>query len=124
MTGPTGWDRGSWVAAFLVLVAGVAQIVLGAGQVMLASRPPTGVFIATWWASWNGGCVAVIAGTLLASPVTVSFGSALLAVGLAMSTLAARGPTRWPLARLLYRAVLIVLLVSVPIGVALAWTRH
>ena len=31
VTGPMQWGHGSWVAAFLVLVAGAAQIGIGAG---------------------------------------------------------------------------------------------
>jgi hypothetical protein len=124
VTGPTGWDHGSWVAAFLVLVAGVTQIGLGAGQALLASKPTSIVFTATWCSLWNGGCLLVIVGTLLASPVVVSCGGGLMAVGLVMSTHAARGPSRWPVVGLVYRAILVVVAVSVPIGVALAWTRH
>jgi hypothetical protein len=100
------------------------QIGLGAGQALLGSTPPTVGFTATWWVSWNGGCAAVIVGTLLASPVTVSLGSGMLAAALVMSARVARGPSRWPLARVLYLAILIVLVVSIPIGVALAWARH
>ena len=41
VTGPTDWDHGSWVAAFLVLVAGVAQLGVGAGQAQLVPVAPT-----------------------------------------------------------------------------------
>lgn len=36
VTGPTNWDRGAWVANFLVLVAGVAQIGIDASQAHLS----------------------------------------------------------------------------------------
>ena len=39
VTGPTDWKRGSWVAAFLVLVVGVGQIGIASGQALLACGP-------------------------------------------------------------------------------------
>ena len=36
-TGPTGFEDGSWVAAYLVLVGGVAQIALGVGQQLVGA---------------------------------------------------------------------------------------
>ena len=79
VTGPTEWSDGSWVAAFLVLVAGVAQLGIGAGQAYLAVTTPTVAFVAAQAAMWNVGCATVIAGTLLSSPATVAAGSAPLA---------------------------------------------
>ena len=59
-TGPTGFERGSWLAAYLVLVGGVAQVVLGAGQSWLAEDvPPHGSTRTEAWA-WNVGVVAVV----------------------------------------------------------------
>lgn len=125
VTGPTEWAHGSWVAAFLVLVAGAAQIGIGAGQAHLAAATPSLTFTALECVLWNAGCVTVVAGTLLASPVTVSAGSTLLVATLAMSAVAVRPSRRERSALLLlYRAMLAVLLVSIPIGIALAWSRH
>lgn len=124
VTGPTAWDHGSWVAAFLVLVAGVSQIGVAAGQAQLAPGSATAAFVAVECVLWNTGCMTVVAGTLLSSPVTVSIGSTLLVAALGMSTLAARGSGRQPrLLVWLYRMLLMVLLGSIPIGIALAWTR-
>lgn len=125
VTGPTEWTHGSWVAAFLVLVAGAAQIGIGASQAHLAAATPSLRFTALECVSWNAGCAMVVAGTLLASPVTVTAGSTLLVATLAMSAVAVRPSRRERSALvLLYRAMLAVLLVSIPIGVALAWSRH
>ncbi len=124
VTGPTEWDHGSWVAAFLVLVTGVAQIGLGTGQAQLAPVTPGIGFAAVECALWNAGCLAVIVGTLLSAPIAVSIGSALLVAALGMSTFAVRGTGGRRLLLVLYRALLIVLLVSIPIGTTLAWTRH
>ena len=123
VAGPTKWMDGSWVAAFLVLVAGVAQIGLAAGQALLSqlsSRRASTVKAVLW----NIGCLAVIIGTLTEKPLVVSLGSVPLFVVLVMSLVASRGATGWPMAALLYRALLAVLAVSIPIGIALAWIRH
>lgn len=123
-TGPTEWDHGSWVAAFLVLVTGVAQVGLGAAQAQLAPLTPSIPFAAVECALWNAGCLAVIVGTLLSNSLTVSIGGGLLVAALGMSTFAVRGTGGQRSLLLLYRALLIVLLVSIPIGTTLAWTRH
>lgn len=123
VTGPTDWDHGSWVAAFLVLVGGVAQIGIAAGQSELTPSPPTPRFAALECALWNVAGLTVIAGTLLASPLTVTIGSVVLVAALVLATVAVRGAGRsWLL--LPYRALLVLLLVSTPIGIALSWARN
>lgn len=124
VTGPSDWDHGSWVAAFLVLVAGVAQIGLGAAQAELAPVTPSIGFSGVECASWNAGCLAVMVGTLRSNPLTVSVGSGLLVAGIGMSTFVVRGTGGRRLLLVLYRALLMVLVVSIPIGATLAWTRH
>jgi hypothetical protein len=124
VTGPTGWEHGSWVAAFLVLVAGVAQIGLAVAQVELTAIPATARVAAVECALWNAGCLTVIAGTLVSNPVAVAIGSAALVATLAMSSLAVRAPVRHPRLTLAYRTLIIVLLASIPVGVALAWMRR
>ena len=107
-----------------VLVAtGVGQIGLGAGQARLAPVAPSVGFTAVECALWNGGCLIVISGTLLSNPTAVSIGSGLLVAALGMSTFEVRGSGGQPLLLLLYRGLLIVLLASIPIGTALAWTK-
>lgn len=125
VTGPTAWDHGSWVAAFLVLVVGVAQVGVAAGQAHFAPIAVTSTFATVQSVAWNAGCIAIIAGTLLSSPVTVSIGSAPLVVALAMATFAVRGSDRRPRPlSWIYRLVLFVIAVSIPIGIALSWARH
>lgn len=123
VTGPTGWEQGSWVAAFVVLVAGVAQVGLGVGQAQFTAASRSVGFAAAECVLWNAGCLLVVTGTLLSSPVVVSVGAAPLVAVLAMSTVAVRGRARQSRLALAYRALLIVLLVSVPVGIALAWAR-
>lgn len=126
VTGPTGWSDGSWVAAFLVLVVGVAQIGIGAGQAYLAVTTRTLAFVAVQAVMWNLGCATVIAGTLLPSPATVAVGSAPLVAVLVLSMVAIRDQFGAQRSVVLvgYRLLLLVVLVSVPIGVALAFARR
>ncbi len=124
VTGPTGWEHGSWVAAFLVLVAGVAQVGLAVGQAVLAARPATPRAVVVECVLWNAGCLTVIAGTLLSRPVAAAIGSAPLVATLAMSLRTVRDPVSHPRLTLAYRTLIVMLLASIPVGVALAWMRH
>lgn len=124
VTGPTGWRDGSWVAAFLVLVAGVAQVALAVGQDALAVRAVTPSVATAECAMWNVGCLTVIAGTLLSQPALVAIGSAPLVATLVVSSRVARGPLRRRRLALAYRTLVVVLLASIPVGIALAWIRH
>ena len=126
VTGPTEWSKGSWVAAFLVLVAGVAQIGLGAGQAYLAVTTPTVAFVTAEVVMWNVACATVIAGTLLSSPATVAVGSVPLVAALVMFMVALsdRSGAQRSIIVVGYRLLLLVVLVSVPIGVALSFARH
>lgn len=124
VTGPTGWEHGSWVAAFLVLVGGVAQIGLAVGQAGLAAGPLRSRGVLVECVLWNAGCLTVIAGTLVSSPVAVAIGSAPLVATLAMSSQAVRRPVGHPRLTLASRILVVVLLASIPVGVALAWMRR
>lgn len=125
VTGPTDFEHGSWLAAYLVLVGGVAQIVLGAGQAWLARQvPPARSTRSEAW-SWNIGAVAVVSGTLLSEPTLTTVGGTVLMLALVLFVAGVRRMR--PSSRrvgLLYRGVVGVVLVSIPIGVVLAWTRH
>ncbi|HEX6197148.1 MAG TPA: hypothetical protein VFZ63_13135 [Jiangellaceae bacterium] len=114
-------EHGAWVAAYLVLVAGVAQLGLGVGQALLAPRPPSRRLVAAELIAWNGGSAAVIAGTLLDAVLLVDAGGVLLVFALALLVRGVRGSGRrggWWLQ--LYRLLATVVLVSVPIGLLLA----
>lgn len=125
VTGPTGWDRGSWVAAFLVLVGGVGQIALGAGQQIIAAAAPRRRRIVAELLTLNVASALVIAGTLVARPPIVATGSAVFVAALVLFIGAVRhtaaGNAGW---RRAYVTLLTILLVSTPIGVALSWIRH
>lgn len=125
---PRSHRAGTWSAAYLVLVCGVAQAGLGLGQALSTSRTPT-IVIAVQAIGWNLGNAAVIAGTLTAYTALVDVGGALLFVIL---ILLARGLTatggrpadrmrRW--FRYGYGLLILILLVSIPVGVILAHLR-
>ncbi len=112
------------MAAFLVLVGGVAQIGLAVGQAGLAARPLRSRTELVECVLWSGGCLTVICGTLVSSPVAVAIGSGPLVATLAISSQAVRRPVGHPLLTLAYRILVVILLASIPLGVALAWMRR
>ena len=76
-------------------------------------------------AFWNLGVGATIVGTLTGTPiVTTAAGCALVvALGLFIATTKAPNSTRRS-GRVVFRAVAGIVLVSIPIGLGLAWSRH
>lgn len=124
VTGPTDFDDGSWLAAYLVLVGGVALIALGVGQATFSGRPPSSSTVIGQLAAWVLSTAAVVAGTLASVPVLTAVGGVILVAVLGSFVAAVRrsgagGRLIW-----LYRATIVVLLVSIPIGLVLAWQRH
>lgn len=119
-TGPMDWTKGSWAAAYLVLVVGVAQYVMGRFRAVDARDDRAG------WvqlAGWNLGSALVIGGTLVTTPLLVDLGSLLLVVALVLALRAqARGLP--PAAVLAYRGLLLVLAVAIPIGMVLSHLRN
>lgn len=125
VTRPTDFGSGPWLAAYLVLVGGVAQIGLGAGQALLGDSTPSRGIVRVEATSWSVGLLGVVVGTLVPSPLVTTLGSAATALALALFLRNARAsgrPCSW--ARGMFLALAVTLLVSMPIGVVLAWTRH
>ena len=124
VTRPLAFDEGSWVAAYLVLVMGVAQIGLGVGQAVLASKVPT---IAVRWRqvlAFTAGSLAVILGTLVGSPLVVVAGGAVLVAALVLFLLAVRG-SKGPVMWLWFHRLFVVFLAgSVVVGSVLSFLRH
>ncbi|MEO6822374.1 MAG: hypothetical protein ABI468_08030 [Candidatus Nanopelagicales bacterium] len=122
VTTPMGWQHGAWAAAYLVLVTGVAQIGLGLGQAMLAMTPPSPTLVVVQVSGWNLGSAAVILGTLAAAPAVVSVGGVLLVACLGLLVFGVRGGRAgWLLWT--YRGLVLLLLVSIPVGLVLSWLR-
>lgn len=121
VTGPTGFAAGSWVAAYLVLVAGVAQVGLGVGQALLAAVPPSGRRRGWQLIIYNLANTAVLLGSLTESVVA---GGVLLLLALALFLAAVRRPRThsWHLA--VYRILLAILGASVPVGIVLSALRQ
>ena len=128
---PLSIPHGSWLAAYLVLVGGVAQYAMGQARRWLpnTAQPPLWGWVGV--IAWNVGNLAVILGTLLGLPPVVFLGSAPLVLGLLVALDAARpGGTAVPAggttARLgrAYRVMLLVLAVSIPVGMTLSHLRH
>lgn len=117
---PLDLEKGSWLAAYLVLVCGVALIAIGIAQQHLSQSvsPPVQIVQLSGWVVANA---VVIVGSLASSTVTVDVGSVLLLIVLALTWWVGRSVVRTH--RVLayaYLAILTVLIVSVPIGMALA----
>ena len=123
------FEHGWWLVAYLSLVGGIAQMLLGTGQYVLAERtrarkPPEAVLL-TELALWSSGTIAVAAGELAGTSTVLLLGSAALLFDL---TLFAGGLRRlhngaaapavvWEGA---YAALLLFLAVSVLVGSSLA----
>lgn len=133
VTEPLDLAHGSWLAAYLVLVGGVAQCAMGRAL----SRRPDAMRPGRSWAQigcWNLGNAAVVGATLAGEPLVVDLGSALLVIALAIAWRAARpgaGTASRPamgrlpaLADVAYRTLLLVLAVSIPVGMTLSQMRR
>ncbi len=129
VTGPLDLRHGSWLAAYLVLVCGTAQVVVGWMQSGSSSVTPATPLVRGWVqvACLNLGNAAVIGGTLTRAPWMVDGGALLLVVALGIAFHAVRpgtvssrvaGGLLWA-----YRGLLLLLVVSLPIGSVLAHIR-
>jgi hypothetical protein len=115
---------GSWAAAYLVLAGGITQVALGAGPALLASRSPGRRAVTAELAAWNAGNGAVLAGTLLGATWLADIGGAALIIALTLALAGIRDAVRrpaWPLR--LYRALIALVLVSIPVGLVVAAVR-
>lgn len=99
-----------WMVAYLILVGGVAQVILGGGQALLTDRLPSGRTRLAEVFLFNAGNVGVIFGTIWSSLPIVWAGTLLFAAALVMFMLATRVAGRsW----LVYAYRLVLLLVGV-----------
>lgn len=122
VTGPLALAKGSWLSAYLVLVAGVALGLLSRQTRILEtpSTPP-----GREWAViclWTGGNTPVVLGTLTSTPILTDVGGAVLVAVLILALLATRSARRAVLAWVL-RAAYVILIISVPIGLTLTHLR-
>lgn len=128
VTAPSPTEHGTWAAAYLVLVAGVSQVGLAVGQALLTAPTPAARTRVAELVTWNVGNAAVLTGTLTGTVWIVDLGGALLVAALALVVVAVH---RYPvqevgrsqaLARRAFQLLVLLLLVSIPIGLWLG--RH
>lgn len=111
------FDQGSWLAAYLVLVGGAAQILLAGGHAVLVT-PGRACRSRGRLLLWNFGSLAVPAGVLADTAAPVTAGSVALLCALALFARAVPGAPR---ARaIVYLALVVSLGASVIVGSALA----
>jgi hypothetical protein len=122
ITGPLALEKGSWLAAYLVLVCGVAQCALAVQDRALTSTDASAGRLRTRLLGWNAGNALVIVGVLAATPIVVDLGGILLLAVLIAAAVATRSRSA-PGRVVLYRVGLGLLIVSIPIGLALAHLR-
>jgi hypothetical protein len=115
-------EKASWAAAYLVLVVGVAQLGLAAGLSWLVDDWPSSRLIAVEFLAWNLGNAAVLAGTLLSVQPLLDAGGVLIVLAL-LAALAATRPARPGRLLWAYRALVVLVLVSVPVGLVLGQLR-
>jgi hypothetical protein len=107
-----------WMVAYLVLVAGVVQYVLGAAQATLATR---GLSAPTIWSQWtllNLGHAGVIAGTLTTSLTMLAGGTILYDLAMLWMGLSVRDGKPGP-ARIGYWLLVLAMLASSFTGIVL-----
>lgn len=140
VTGPLELEHGSWLAAYLVLVCGVAQFAMGTVQ-SGEDHPDEGVSPRLGWvqlASLNLGNAAVVVGTLTREPLVVDGGVVFLVVAFGIALYAVRPWRKAPFQTVAgvsaksglgwfllwaYRVFLVLLILSLPIGSVLAHLR-
>ncbi len=116
-------EHGAWSVAYLVLVMGLAQIALALGQALLSSTPTTHRVLLVEVVAWNLGGALVLIGTLVGPGVLVDVGGLLLVVTLALVVRSVRRPVPGPSwHRVLFLTLVVVLLLSIPIGLVLSRT--
>ena len=123
VTAPVATESSSWASAYLVLVAGVAQIGLSLGSSVLAPRPPSRVSRIGILALWNLGNGSVLAGVLLDLTALVDIGGIALVIALVLALRTVHRSTGPALLLRAYWLLVVVLGLSIPIGLVLSRIR-
>lgn len=115
------FGHGSWLAAYLVLVGGVSQLLLGLGCLFLPASAPSPALRRAQIALWNAGNLAVAGGVLSSTAALVTAGSVALLAALGCFAFGAGLGRRGARGRVvLYHGVVVALAASVLVGSALA----
>jgi len=110
--------HGSWLAAYLVLVGGVAQALLGIGRAGVPATRASARRRRRELVLWNSATLVVALGVLVDAPAIVALGSVALLAALASFATAPGGSRR---RRLAYRGLILALAASTLVGCALAF---
>jgi len=122
------FHHGWWLVAYLSLVGGLSQMLLGAGQDVLAERThsqtPPNALLLTELGLWSVGSVAVAVGDLAGASTVLLLGSALLLIDLALfavglARLQSQADRRVVALERCYAALLLFLAISVLVGSSL-----
>ena len=121
VNGAAPFARGSWLAAYLVLVGGVSQAALGVGALWLRRPLPSAHVRGAQLLLWNAGGLTVPAGVLAGATAIVWAGSAVLLAALAcFAANAVTAPPRADRPTVVYGGLIGALASSVAAGCALA----
>lgn len=141
ITSPLELVHGSWLAAYLVLVCGVAQFAMGIVELGHAAGSAGEIPRSRGWTqvvTLNIGNAGVIVGTLMRDPLIVDAAIVLLLVAFIIALLGSTGSATQSLGALaglrhnggatqfltwLYRVFLVLLVISLPVGAVLAHLR-
>lgn len=116
-------EHASWASAYLVLVGGVATLGLAVGRGFLSPERLSADRLAGELSAWVVGNALVVIGTLAGLTWLVDVGGALLVVTLALVALGVRGGRGLGWLRAVFTALVVLLLVSIPVGLVLARVR-
>lgn len=122
VTGPFKLAKGSWLAAYLVLICGVAQCLLSRQAAMLGREPPDRDHPWVRPVAWNTGNGLVVLGALSSRPPVADADGILLIGGLVLAAIETRRATR-PRRATIVRVVHGLLAVSAAIGLTLTHQR-
>lgn len=124
VTAHAATQAASWAAAYLVLVGGVGTAGLAIGRGLVSASTPSNNRLWSERGIWVVGNVLVLAGTLISPAGFVEVGSVLLMVTLwSVGAGVYRGKGHAAL-RWLFLTLLVVLIVSIPIGILLSHLRR
>lgn len=118
---PNASYHGSWAVAYIVLVIGVAQIMLGAGQAYVTDGAVSQPTVLAELTGWNLASVATVLGTVLDVTAVLYVGAVLQLAILTTFLYCVRNGRRGAVL-IIMRALIAIMLVSVPIGLVLQAT--
>lgn len=121
VNGASSFAHGSWLAAYLVLVGGVAQLLLGIGSLALPEAANSRGLKRAQLGMWNAGTL-IVAGAVLSNLFGMVLAGSAVIVGALVCFAVGGGPVcEFGRSRVLvYRLLICLLLISVVVGGVLA----